>query len=277
MASWALPAYRDATINHCQELAHMTDAALESTATQEADSSKSRKGEQPKWEAEARSRLRALIRRLSKPMSDCVARDANEAETRLIVTDVLREGLGYDTYGELAAEYQVKGEFADFGLRIGQQLVAFVEVKRATTNLATKHLRQVEMYAVNEGVEWLILTNGGTWQAYHLTPGMPVRIDLALEVDLLDPDIHVSTKVDGLFYLHKQSLRRRQIDEVWQRRAATSPDQIASVLLSEPVITSVRRELWRETGQRVETDELTRILRTTVLRIDSVGGPSGVP
>jgi hypothetical protein len=58
-------------------------------------------------------------------------------------------------------------------------------VKRVATKLAPKHLRQVEMYAVNEGVAWVILTNGATWQVYHLTGGLPVLIDLALDVDLL--------------------------------------------------------------------------------------------
>ena len=41
------------------------------------------------------------------------------------------------------------------------------------------------MYAVNEGVEWIILTNGAVWQVYHITGGLPVAIDLAFEVDLL--------------------------------------------------------------------------------------------
>ncbi len=44
------------------------------------------------------------------------------------------------------------------------------------------------MYAVNEGVEWLILTNGQVWQVFHVTGGLPVLIDLAFEVDLLGPD-----------------------------------------------------------------------------------------
>jgi hypothetical protein len=41
------------------------------------------------------------------------------------------------------------------------------------------------MYAVNEGVEWMILTNGQVWQVWHLTAGLPVVLDIALEVDIL--------------------------------------------------------------------------------------------
>jgi Type I restriction enzyme R protein N terminus (HSDR_N) len=139
----------------------------------------------PKWENEARDRLKNAIRRYSKPLADLVARDANEGDTRLLVTDFLCDGLGFDKYADLTTEYQVKGEFADYGVRIDRDLVAFIEVKRVATKLSTRHLRQVEMYAVNEGVEWIILTNGSVWQVYHITGGLPVVIDLALEVDLL--------------------------------------------------------------------------------------------
>ena len=48
----------------------------------------------PKWETEARERLKAAIRRYSKPLADLVARDANEGDTRLPVTDFLCDGLG---------------------------------------------------------------------------------------------------------------------------------------------------------------------------------------
>ena len=41
----------------------------------------------PKWEQDARERVRLAIRRFSKPLADLVARDANEGDTRLLVTD----------------------------------------------------------------------------------------------------------------------------------------------------------------------------------------------
>ena len=129
--------------------------------------------------------------------------------------------LGYDKYEDLTTEYQVKGEFADYGVRIAKQLVAFIEVKRCTTKLSARHLRQVEMYAVNEGVEWMILTNGQVWQVWHLTPGLPVVLDMALEVDLLG-DGGPTQKADTLFYLSKDAFKRRVIDELWQVKAATS-------------------------------------------------------
>jgi len=219
----------------------------------------------PKWETDGRDRLKAAIRKFGKPLADLVARDANEGDTRLLVTDILCDGLGYDKYADLTTEYQVKGEFADYGVRIDKQLVAFIEVKRVTTKLDARHLRQVEMYAVNEGVEWIILTNGVNWKVYHLTAGLPVAIDLALDVNLLG-DEPIQQKTNELFYFSKDSLKRRQIDELWKAKRATSPKSLAAVIASPAVVAAIQKELRRQTGHAVTVEEVAGLLRTTVLR-----------
>jgi predicted type IV restriction endonuclease len=229
----------------------------------------SRTAAAPKWETEARARVRTAVRRFAKPLADLVARDANEGDTRLLVTDLLCEGLGYDKFEDLTTEYQVRGEFADYGVRIAKQLVAFIEVKRAATKLGAKHLRQVEMYAVNEGVEWMILTNGQVWQMWHLTPGMPVVLDLALEVDLLS-ESSISRKADTLYYLSKEAFKRRVIDELWKVKAATSPKSLAATITSDAVIDQIRRELRRQTGHNASQDELRDLIVTSVLRADVI-------
>jgi hypothetical protein len=224
----------------------------------------------PKWEREARDRLKTAIRRFSKPLAELAARDANEGDTRLLVTDFLCDALGYDKYADLTTEYQVKGEFADYGIRIDKELVAFIEVKRVATKLATKHLRQVEMYAVNEGVEWVILTNGAVWQVYHLGGGLPVIIDLAFEANLLSEE-PVAQKANQLFYLTQESFKRRQVDELWKAKRATSPKSLADVLTSETVADAIRKELRRRTGQNVEVNEIVRLLTETVVRPECLG------
>lgn len=223
----------------------------------------------PKWEADARDRVRTAIRRYAKPLNDLIARDANEGDTRLLITDFLCAGLGYDKYEDLTTEYQVKGEFADYGIRIDKQLVAFIEVKRCSQKLNARHLRQVQMYAVNEGVEWMILSNGQVWQVYHMTAGLPVVIDLVLEVDLLG-DAGLAAKTDALFYLTKEAFKRRLIDDLWRARAATSPRSLAQVLLSEVVVDAVRKELRRRTNHNADTSEIHRILCDEVLRPESL-------
>lgn len=221
----------------------------------------------PRWETEARDRLRGVVRRVAKPLADLATRDANEGDTRLVVTDILTDGLGFDKYQDLTTEYLVKGEFADYGLRVDQQLVAFLETKRITTKLNTKHLRQVEMYALNEGVEWVILTNGARWQVYHIgvLAGTPVLIELALEVDLLSSET-ANAKADALFYISKDAFKRHMIDDLWREKVASSPRSLANTIMSEPVIEAIRKELRRRTNQQVAPTEIRKLLKSTVIR-----------
>lgn len=232
----------------------------------------------PKWESDARERIRAGIRTISKPLAGLIERDANEGDTRHLVTDFLCDILGYDKYEDLTTEYQVKGEFADYGVRIDKQLSAFIEVKRVTTKLGPKHLRQVEVYAINEGVEWGILTNGNDWQVYHLAPsaqripGVPstgplVDIDLTLDVSLLGPE-PPTQKVSKLFYMSREAMKRHQMDELWKARRATSPKSLASILVSDPVLEAMRKEVRRRSGHAATSREIADALKSSVIRPD---------
>lgn len=221
----------------------------------------------PKWESETRERVKTAVRRFQKPLADLVARDANEGDTRLLVTDLLCEGLGYDKYEDLTTEYQVKVDFADYGVRIDKQLVAFIEVKRCAQALNEKHLRQVQSYAVNEGVEWMMLTNGREWQLWHMSAGLPVQMDLVLNVDLLS-DEPVAKKADAMFYLSREAFKRHQVDELWKTRAATSAKSVAKALVSEKVVEELRKELRRQTGHMADRDRVAQVLRDEVMRPD---------
>jgi hypothetical protein len=223
----------------------------------------------PKWETDARERVRSMLKKMAKPLADIVTRDANEGDTRILVTDLLVDGLGYDKYEDLTTEYQVRGEFADYGIRVDKQLVAFLESKRATTKLNPKHLRQVEAYALNEGVEWVILSNGAHWQVYHIgvAPGMPVLVELAIDVDLLGPET-LAHKADRLFYITKEAFKRRLIDQVWKERVATSPKSVAAILLSDAVVDAARKELRRRTGHQIDSKTVEKLLRESVIRPD---------
>jgi len=59
-----------------------------------------------------------------------------------------------------------------------------------------------------------LLTNGSDWRVYHLTAGLPVVIDLALSVDLLDDTTPLAKKAESLFFLTRESFKRNQIDEL---------------------------------------------------------------
>ncbi len=217
----------------------------------------------PKWEVDARERLKVGIRKFAKPLADFIARDVNEADTRFLVTDFLCEALGYDKFSDLTAEFAIKGDFADYGLRVDKQLVALIEVKRVTTKLIEKHLRQVEQYGANEGLEWLMLTNGAQWQVYHLDATLPTDRRTRLRGGLARSR---ATGQEGRspIPITRDGMKHGVIDEVWKAKRATSPKAIARVLTSPAVVTAVRKELRRETDYSATDEEILGLVRGTI-------------
>lgn len=237
---------------------------IPTSETKEQSPQTTTKRSAPKWESDVRDRIRAAIKKFSKPLSNMLELDVNEADTRLFVTDFLCDALGYDKYTELSTEYRVKNEYVDYGIRVDKEMLAFVEVKRINTKLGAKHLRQAQSYAVNEGVEWIILTNGAQWQVYHLSGGLPIITDLALDVDLMSDD-SITHKVNQIFYLTRDSMKRGKLEELWQAKRATSPKSLALVLLSDGVVAAIRKELKKATGYNVDEEEISRLLKDTCM------------
>jgi len=216
----------------------------------------------PKWEQTARERVKAFLPKAIKPIQGLMERDAVEADTRMLVTDFLCDVLGYDKYEDLTAEYQVKGDFADFGIRVDKQLKAFVEIKRVKQDLNKTHLRQVESYALREGVVWAILTNVRVWELYRVEPvvGEQSELTLMFSVDLLDDAINIKKKSDLLYLISREAIQKKVIDEHWKNQLATSPKVIKKALLSNEVVEAVKREIYRTQKQRVDSKDVKTVI-----------------
>jgi hypothetical protein len=209
----------------------------------------------PKWEATARERVKTTLPKVLKPIQGLVDRDAVEADTRMLVTDILCDVLGFDKYEDLTAEYQVKGDFADFGVRVDKQLKAFVEIKRVKQDLNKTHLRQVESYALREGVVWAILTNARVWELYRVEPivGEQSELTLVFSVDLFN-DVHTAKQKAELFFLiSRESFQKKVLEEYWKGQLATSPKVVRKALTSNEVVEAVKREIYRSQKQRVDS------------------------
>jgi len=215
----------------------------------------------PKWEVDARLQIKNGIKALKKPLADLIAKDAVEADTRLYITDFMERVLGYDKYANLTAEYAVSGDWADYGVKIDGNLIAFIEAKRIGQKLSDKHLKQVQTYAVNEGVDWLILTNAKQWQVYHLkAEGLPIQTDLVIDIDLIESspkEIEAS-----LFYLHLVAMKKKIILDLWKRVEATSEPKVIKALLSPSVVKEVRLTLAKQTGCKVTDAEVLDAMKS---------------
>lgn len=221
----------------------------------------------------AAERVALGLKRFQSILSAARSRDVNESDTGLIVTDVLQEVFGYDKYSEITSEYQIRSSFCDLAIKLDGQLALLIEVKAVGSALKDQHVKQAVDYAANQGTDWVVLTNGLTWQVYRVTFGKPVQNELVLAFDLLDLNSRSSSDVETLGLLAKEGWQKARLGEYHSQRQALSRFVLGALVVSKPVLGAIRRELRRMTPDvRITIEEIEATLRDDVLKRDVLEG-----
>jgi predicted type IV restriction endonuclease len=220
------------------------------------------------YQDKAKDRIARGLRKYKSVAQKARANGAKESDTRMIVSSIVSDVLGWDAFDNLTGEFRIKGNYADFVIRRDSKNYVIIEVKAITLKLSAKHLYQAVSYAANQGVEWVILTNGAEWQLHRVLFTKPVETELVFEVSLLDEDMKPKEKVELLYLLSTEALRKDELEAYYQRKRAIAGHNIAKMLLSESVLTKLRSEIKAESGYRLALDELADILVDSVLRED---------
>jgi predicted type IV restriction endonuclease len=218
------------------------------------------------YQDRAKERIAKGLRKYKIVAQKASANSAQESDTRMIVSSIVSEVLGWDAFDNLTGEYRIKGSFADFVIRKDNRHFIIIEVKAISSKLSDKHLYQAVSYAANQGVEWVILTNGACWQLYRILFTKPVQQELIFEVSFLNEEPKPKAKVDLLYLLTPEAQRKDELEGFYQRKRAISPGNIAKLILSEPVLTKLRAVINTESGYKLPLDELGGILVSRVFR-----------
>lgn len=218
-------------------------------------------------------RFIAGIKRFQPVVASAKSRDVNESDTVTIIKDILSEVFGYDKYAEITSEYQIRGTYCDLALKLGGELRLLIEAKAIGLELKEFYVKQAVDYAANQGVEWVVLTNAELWRVYKVTFAKPIGQELVLEFSFSALNPRSANDLDTLYLLSKESWSKSLLGDYHTQRQALSRFFIGGMILSEPVLEVLRRELRRiSPGVRIETDEITAVLTYDVLKRDVLEG-----
>ena len=218
-------------------------------------------------------RLAAGLKRYQPVLDAARARDVNESDTSMIVSDMLADMFGYDKYTEITRELCIRGTYCGLAVRIDLKFQFLIEVKSIGVELKEQHVKQAVDYAANQGIEWVALTNGIAWKVYRVSFAKP--IDKELVVDLAMPALSGKNDDDigKLFLLSRESIVKSALEEYHDQKQAMSKFVLAAAILSDPVLEVIRRELRRMSPDlRVETEELRTIITQDVMKRDVLDG-----
>jgi hypothetical protein len=128
-------------------------------------------------------RLVAGIKKYQPVLAAAKARDVGEADTVTIIKDMLADVFGYDKYAEVTSESAIRGTYCDLATKIDGQLQTLIEVKAIGLDLKEQHVKQAVDYAANQGVDWVLLSNGVCWRNYHIIFAKPIDQELVVDID----------------------------------------------------------------------------------------------
>lgn len=223
--------------------------------------------------AKVAARIAAGIKKFQPILAAAKARDVNESDTVVMVTDLLQEVFGYDKYSEITSEHMIRSTFCDLAIKLDGGLAVLIEVKAIGTDLKDTHVKQAVDYAANQGCDWVVLTNGITWRVYKVIFAKPIENELVVELDMLQLSHRRDADIELAWLLAKESWQKAKIGEYHLQRQALSRFCMAAVVLSDPVLDVIRRELRRVSPDvRIEAAEIADVLRADVIKRDALEG-----
>ncbi len=227
----------------------------------------------PNLPKRAVERIGAGLKRFQPILVSSKSRDVNESDTVVIVTDILQEVFGYDKYAEISSEHMIRGTYCDLAVKIEGTLAFLIEVKAIGLELKEQHIKQAVDYAANQGCEWVALTNATAWKVYKVTFSKPIQHELVVDLDLLTLHHRNSEHIEFVGLLAKEGWQKAQLGEYHSQKQALSRFTLAALVLSDPVLDVLRREIRRLSPDvRVETEEIKNALETEVLKREVLEG-----
>lgn len=223
------------------------------------------------YQEKAIERIKKGLRRMNGIVERAIRDDYKEADTRKIVSDMLSEYLGWDKFENVTAEQMIGSRYADYVVKTSDENVFVIEVKQIGLKLKETHLNQARQYAVDEGIDWVILTNGDEWQAYRteLEGKIPVTKHV-FTVKLSDDGMKPAEKARLFYLFSEEANRKKEIEDYYQRRIALSGANLADHILSDDVMNKLRVSIKNATGQRLTNSEIASALIKRLFRNDVV-------
>lgn len=120
---------------------------------------------------------------------------AYETRTRQVLIDPLLQALGWEVSdpGTVQLEYKLReerNERADYGLMWANEPIAVIEAKHLGKSLKDNETKQANTYANENGIPYIIVTDGDRWEMYEVFKQAALEERLLMEFRLSEQTSH---------------------------------------------------------------------------------------
>ena len=213
------------------------------------------------------------IKRYQPILAGAKDRDVGETDTVTIVKDMLADIFGYDKYSELTSEFAIRGTYCDLAIKLDGKLSTLIEVKAIGIELKDAHVKQAVDYATNQGVDWVLLTNGIHWRVYNVLFTKPIGQELVVDIDLSTLNPKVEGDLETIYLWCKEGWQRSALGDYHTQKQALSRFFLGAIVLADSVLDVIRRELRRVSPDvRIDNEQIRAVLVNEVLKREVMEG-----
>ena len=218
-------------------------------------------------------RLVAGIKKFQAILNAAKAKDINESDTVIIVTDMLDEVFGFNKYTEVTSEFAIKKTWCDLAIKIDDQVKFMIEVKAIGLPLKDDHIKQAVDYGSNSGVDWVILTTGIRWKIYKIIYGKPISNDLVYEFDFLALSAKKQNDLGLLYYVSRESLSKSVLEDFHEQKQALSKFFLGQVIMTDAVLDAIRKTIKKiAPGAKMELEDIREVVCNDVIKREIIEG-----
>jgi predicted type IV restriction endonuclease len=218
-------------------------------------------------------RLSSGIKKFQPILNNAKTRDVNESDTVIVITDMLSEIFGYDKYSEITSEFMVRSTYCDLAIKLDSKISFLLEVKAIGLELKDNFVKQAVDYAANQGIDFVVLTNGVLWKVFKIAFTKPIDQELVFEFDFLDLNNKNSDDIEKLSLLSKEGWLKSFLYEYHSQKQALSKFFLSALILSDPIADVIRRELRKIAPDvKVTSEQIKEVIFKEVLKREVIEG-----
>ena len=204
-------------------------------------------------------------------------RDVNEADTVTIIKDILAEVFGYDKFVDLTSEFSVRSTFCDVAIKVENKIEYLLEAKAIGIDLKENHLRQAVDYGANNGIQWVLLTNGVMWELHKIKFEQPINHQLVCSFNFLELDPKNEEHRAKLFILCKEGVTKDVREDYHEKIETLNRFILGALITSDEIIGMIRREIRKVSdGVLVDPESIMQVLKNEVIKREVIEGDEAV-
>lgn len=212
------------------------------------------------------------IRKYKKILEKAVDADINESDTVTIITDILADVFGFEKFDHITSEYAIKKTFCDLAIKIDGKLKLLVECKAIGMNLKNDFVKQATNYAANEGIEWVVLTNGVEWQIYNIVFSQPIENKLIAKFNLTNIDTKNESDLALLCCISIEAFKKNAkytLQDLKEHKEILNKYILGQLIMSDPLLDAMRKQLKKLAPElKTNNEDIKEIIVSEILKRD---------